>query len=291
MSSPGATRATGNGLLSHRLAGEQGEVVLLLNGSMMTHPSWVLIAQGLHAPSPTPYRTLGCDFRGQLLSPGPGHRRLEDNVADLVGLLDHLELDSVHVLGTSFGAEVGVLFAAAHPGRVCSLAAITVCDRTPPGMPEDARRLQAEARRILAAEDPGDALDTDAGVFHDALIGNVYSAAFRARHAEMLAERRAKVAELPRSWFEGLDGILHAVQDFDLGPAVGKIRCPTLIAHAGADVMMPRERVEAVAQGIRDAEFHVHPEAGHGLVIEDPAWVVKVYRDFLQRVSEEAREN
>lgn len=273
----------GVGLLTHQLQGERGEVVLLLNGSMMTFPSWALIAQPLHAPSPTGYRTLGCDFRGQLLSPGPGHRRLEENVDDLVALLDHLALDAVHVFGTSFGGEVGILFAATHPDRVRSLAAITVCDRTPPGMPEDSQRLQGEARRILAARDIGSALATDAGAFHDALVDGVYSARFRARHAEMLAERRAKVAELPRSWFEGLDGILHAVQDFDLGPMLGRIRCPTLVVHAAADAMMPRERVEAVARGIPGADFEVHPEAGHGLVIEDPEWVVRVYHEFLER--------
>lgn len=259
------------GLLGHRLEGERGEVVLLLNGGMMTFAAWAPVTAGLLDA----YRVLGCDFRGQLRSPGEGHSRLIDHVPDLVALLDALGLGAVHVLGVSFGAEVGLLLAALHPARVRTLALVTAADRSPPGMREDSRELRALAREALAGG--------DRGAFHDALVQGVYSTAYLDAHAEELAARRAQVGTLPEAWYAGLLGILASVEEFDLSPWLDRIDCPTLVVHAALDAVMPAERVQALAAAIAGAELAVHPASGHGLVVEDPQWLARTYRDFLAR--------
>lgn len=266
-------RGTSGELLAHGLSGERGEVVLTLNGGMMTHGSWAPVTAGLLDA----YRVLGCDFRGQLLSPGEGHRRLEDHVPDVVALLDALGLAAVHVLATSFGGEIGLLLAAAHPDRVHTLAVVAAADRTPPGMAEDSRRLRDLVRQAAADGDRQ-------GVF-EALSERVYSARFQRRHAAELAARKAQSAALPDAWFLGLDGILASIESFDLGPLLGSIGCPTLIVHAAGDEVMTEPRVRALAAAIDGAELAVHPTSGHALVAEDPAWLGRVYRDFLDRTA------
>lgn len=259
-------------LLGHELMGEgDGDVVLLGNGGMMSHAAWAPITTALLAD----YRVLGCDFRGQLLSPGEGHRRIEDHVPDVVALLDKLALDAVHVLGTSFGGEVGLLLAARHPERVKTLATVASVDRTPPGMRDNSRALAEEARAVAAGGDPA--------AFHDAITRDVYSPAYRRDHADDLADRLAKIAALPAAWYQGLLGILESIEDFDLTPELGRIGCPTLVVHAAQDAVMPEERVRALAAAIPDAELRVHPTAGHALFAEDPDWLIRVYRDFLVR--------
>ncbi len=260
-----------DGLLNHRLLGDRGEVILLLNGGMMTHPAWTPVVNELGDA----YRVLGCDFRGQLQSPGEGHHRLSDNVEDLVVLLDALELDRVHLLGTSFGGEVALLLAALQPRRVRTLAAVTAADRTPDGMRENARQLQVLAHRVIDGADPG--------IFHQALLKDIYSPAFREAQAENLAARLKQSRALPESWYRGLFGILEAVKDFDLSPWLGRIECPTLVVHAAQDAVMPEERVRALAEAIAGAELRIHPTSGHVLVAEDPAWLAGAYRDFLAR--------
>jgi 3-oxoadipate enol-lactonase len=263
-------------LLGHRIQGDRGEVVLLLNGGMMSHGAWAPLTAGLLDT----YRVLGCDFRGQLLSPGPGHPRLEENVGDLVALLDALDLPAVHVLGTSFGGEVGLLLAARQPARVQTLAIVTAVDRTPPGMASNAQTLKTLARQIL---DGG-----DAGPFHDALVGDVYSPEYREAHAEEFAARRQQ--KLPAAWYQGLVGILSSIEAFDLSPVLAQIACPTLVVHAARDQVMPAERVQALVDGIEGAELRIHPSSGHALVAEDPAWLLKTYREFLARVETAAPE-
>lgn len=256
-------------MIGHKLRGDADETILLLNGGMMTFAAWEPVSSGLVSP----YSVLGCDLQGQLLSPGPGHPDLADHVPDLVALLDSLELDAVHVMGASFGGEVGVHLASMRPDRVKTMALVTAGDRTPPGMREDSAELRQLAR-IASGGGPS-------GPFRERLVDRVYSDEYLDSHAAELAAR--KDVPLPEAWYQGLDGILESVEDFDLTALLPKIQCPTLVVHAARDAVFPEDRVRALADGIPDAEWRVHPTSGHALVAEDPDWLVATYLDFLSR--------
>ena len=94
-------------ILYHRVEGS-GEPVLLLNGVAMSVNSWQPIAR----PLVREYRVIRCDLRGQLMSPGPPPSDVGGHVDDVVALLDELDLDNVHVFGTSYGGVVAALLAA-----------------------------------------------------------------------------------------------------------------------------------------------------------------------------------
>ena len=103
-----------------------GEPVLLLHGFPQDHREFDLLAPRLHAAG---LRTYALDQRGT--SPGArpaevGAYRLTEPVADAVAVLDALGLESAHVVGHDWGANVGWLLAAGHPGRVRTLTAVSV---------------------------------------------------------------------------------------------------------------------------------------------------------------------
>ncbi len=254
-------------ILAHRLDGE-GETVLLLNGGMMSIASWEPVAQRLQGR----YRLLRCDFRGQLLVPGAAHPELDGNVDDLVALLDALALERVHVLGASFGAEVGLLLAALHPERVCSLVAVTATDYATEPLLRGTERL----RRVVEDIRRGG----DRGRFHDALVAEVYSADYLRSHREELEARRDQMAALPEVWFEGLEGILACTETLDLRPYLVRIRCPALVIIAGDDGVMPVERSRSLAAAI-GAEVAELAGSGHALVAEEPEWLVERCLAFL----------
>jgi pimeloyl-ACP methyl ester carboxylesterase len=265
-----APQAAAPALLAHRLDGVAGgPPLLLLNGGFMSIASW----EPLAAPLAERHRVVRCDFRGQLLTPGPAHRELAANVADVVALLDHLGLDGVHVLGTSFGGEVGLLLAARRPERVVSLVAVTAGDRSTAAMRRGNLALRRLVAEILAGGEPGR--------FHDTLVADVYSPAWAAENAALLAGRRRQVAATPAGWFAALDDLLAAVETFDLRPELPAIRCPTLVVTAAADRVIPPERGRALAAAIHGARLVEHPTSGHALVAEEPAWLVARWRDFL----------
>ena len=270
-------------LLAHTVQGpEDGEPILLLNGGMMSYGAWEPVIRPLLDTGR--YRTVGCDLRGQVLSPGTPPATLEGQVAEVVRLLDSLGLDApVHVLGTSFGGETGLLLAATHPERVRSLAAVTVTDF----LDEEMREGVAASRRRIAAILAGGGRSD----FQDAVAEEVYSERFRRDNESFLAAARERLERMPREWFEHLDGILASYAAVDLRPHLGKIRCPVLIVIAAQDRVMPPERSRALARTLVKAlppearvEVAVHPESGHALVVEHPGWLGERYLEFLSRL-------
>lgn len=57
---------------------------------------------------------------------GPGAHHVDHLVADVLGLLDAFELDTVHLVGHDWGAVVAWAVAARHPDRLRSLTALSV---------------------------------------------------------------------------------------------------------------------------------------------------------------------
>lgn len=255
-------------LLAHRIDGA-GEPVLLLNGGMMSISAWEEIATALAAS----YRVIRCDFRGQLLSPGNPSPSLEPHVADVLRLLDHLGVGAAHVVGTSFGAQVGLLLAALHPVRVASLIAATAVDVPPPEMRASGELLGAACR---------EAAETGSGRrFFELMFAVVYSPAYLEAHRGELAARVEMLGAFPAAWFSGGAQLLAAIDAMDLRPVLGRITCPTLVIIAEHDGLMPRERSHALAAAIPGARAEVVADSGHALVVEQRERFLELTRSFL----------
>jgi pimeloyl-ACP methyl ester carboxylesterase len=257
-------------LLAHRVTGNPaGPPLLLLNGGMMTIAAWEPVA----APLGETYRVVRCDFRGQLFSPGVPEPRLEAHMADVVAVLDELRIDRAHVAGTSFGGLVALLLAALHPERVASVAAVTVTDRVTSEMWDGSALLRDAA---LAAVSGG-----DGGVVYDLLIPATYSPAYLEANAAALLLYRRQVAALPVIWFEGIVGILSALEGLDLTPHLPRIQAPTLVLAAGEDRIFPPEHSRALAEAIPNARLTIVAGAPHGFAVEQPAAVVEALLGFF----------
>ncbi|HQQ77279.1 MAG TPA: alpha/beta hydrolase [Thermoanaerobaculia bacterium] len=261
-------------LLTHRVDGE-GPPLLLLNGGMMSLSAWEPIARRFAER----HRVIRCDFRGQLLSPGPPRASMEEHADDVAALLESLSVGPVDVVCASYGAYAGLLLAARRPERVRSVVAATVTDVAREG---DAALGEAGAR--LAAAVRAAARGGDRTEAYDAIVELAYTPEWRVAHADELAARRGQVGLLPETWFTGLEGLLAALDKVDLRPALGRISCPVLVVAAERDAAMPRERTKAVADGIPVAHFVVVPGAGHALVVEREDEFVLLVERFLARV-------
>jgi pimeloyl-ACP methyl ester carboxylesterase len=111
-----------------------GTPLVLLHGGML---SIDLNFDGLIPTLARKHRVIGVEMQG--------HGRTADTdreitpaalASDMVGLLDHLDLDRAHVLGHSMGGAVTMELAISHPDRVRSVVPISVSVR-PDGIHED----------------------------------------------------------------------------------------------------------------------------------------------------------
>lgn len=241
---------------------------MLLNGGLMSIAAWDRFAGPLAAT----FRVVRCDFRGQLLSPGEPEPTLDPHVADVLALLDHLEIPSAHLAGASFGGLVALRLAAEHPDRVRSLAAITVADRVPEQTWRETVEMRELAREAAAGGDGGKVLDF--------LLPRTYSPAYLEAQRATFAFQRQWIANLPPIWFRGLDRILSALEGVDLTPVLGAIRCPTLIVGGDADRTFPAEHSHALAAAIPAARLEII-SGTHGLIIEHADRVLQLLLDFL----------
>ncbi|MDH3254204.1 MAG: alpha/beta hydrolase [Acidobacteriota bacterium] len=256
-----------DGLSIHYDVLGEGEPIAFLNGVMMTAQSWVLQTSMFRQR----YRCVMHDFRGQLLSSKPTTPwSMEDHVEDFRAVVDALEIERFHVVGTSYGGEVGMLFAAAYPERVKSLSLISCVSRVDP-------ELEAAVAGWRDA-----ALEAPETLCRVSLPFN-FSPSFIAAHADVLAQGEARLAGCPPAFFDAFARLIDAFQRLDATEALAHITCPTLVVVGELDALKPPRCSREIADRISTSELLLVPDAGHAVIIEKPEEVNAALLGFIAK--------
>jgi pimeloyl-ACP methyl ester carboxylesterase len=244
-----------------------GEPIAFLNGILMTCGSWALQTAFFRRR----YRCILHDFRGQLLSGDLSEPfTLQTHARDLALLLDHLSLESCHLVGTSYGGEVGLIFARDFPSRVRSLTVIASTARI-----DGKLRREVESWAAAARDRPDELYRTAARTS--------FSPAFRRSHAQILQLGEERLAEAPAAFFTGFRKLVDAFLALDLREDLEKIRAPVLVVGAEADALKPVALSRELASAIPGAELVEIPAAGHAVVLEAPNEVNRAILEMLER--------
>lgn len=118
-------------------SGAQGETPLVIvHGLAAAEDEWRPFIAAARGRGPVLYLHLR-GHGGSAVGEAPGQTTLADLTSDLAGLLDHLGIARVHLLGHSLGGMVALNFVLRHPGRVHAL----ILESTTPEAPaQDERR-------------------------------------------------------------------------------------------------------------------------------------------------------
>ena len=207
-------------------------------------------------------------------------------IDELNTVREALALDRIHLLGTSWGAMLGIEYALTQPPGLVSLTL-----NSPPTSSEtwmaEARRLRDElpedVRRTLARHE-------EAGTIDDP----EYEAAekvFWRRHILRLDDPPDYVlrgrAERSRQVYRALWGISEwnasgKLRHWDVRDRLREIRVPTLITSGRYDECTPKLAEEA-QRGIPGAERVLFEESSHSAYIEEEDRFRAVIADFLER--------
>lgn len=111
------------GLRMHVAEAGSGDPVLLLHGFPQHWWEWRQVIPSLAER----YRVIAPDLRGAGWTDAPagGYTR-EQLLADVLALLDELQLDRVHVIGHDWGGLLGFQLSLSHPDRVGRLLAMSI---------------------------------------------------------------------------------------------------------------------------------------------------------------------
>lgn len=255
--------------LYYEIEGSEADTIVFVNGIGMTVQSWQPIRERFLDRG---FRCLLYDCRGQLRSGKPvdSPYSMETQAADLLSLLDSLEIERAHLVGTSYGSEIGMLFARAHPERTRTLTVIA-------GVSELDSLMRAAAESWAAAADCG------AVPFFRCMLPWAYSSDYLARNQRLLQEQEEAIGRLPPDYFAAFKLLVGAFLQLDITADLERIRCPTLVISAERDLIKGPRFGQLIHEHISESELVVLPGAGHAVVLEQPDLVAGRTIDFIER--------
>lgn len=238
--------------------------VLLLHGVGLDLALWDALVPLLA----TRWRVLRYDLLGHGRSADPrGERRLDDFLAQLDTLLDHLGLDLAALVGFSMGGIVARAYAASRPQRVSRLVVMSsVFERS-------AVEREAVAARCAAVARGGPAANLEPA------LARWFTPAFAAAQPAVIARVRDVVAANGPGYLKAYR--VFAEADAEPGAALADVACPTLVMTGAEDAGAPPAMARALASRIPGATVAVLPGLRHLAPLEAPGKTGRRLAAFL----------
>lgn len=205
-------------------------------------------------------RVIRLDLRGHGESGGAGVRTIEALAADVLALLDHLEIERFVLVGHSMGGMISQTITLAHPERVERLVLVNSIGRM----------TYSRGRGLLMAV----STRVPFKLFVAANIQRAFAPGYP--REEIRSYIRASSAT-PREVVRTLYGAMRA---FDVLDRLGEVSTPTLLVHGYHDIQLPVAQMLRMAKAYQDAEVRIL-DAGHELPVEKPAELTATLDRFL----------
>lgn len=250
-------------LLNYQVTGE-GEPLIILHGLFGMLQNW-------NNPSKTlsqQYQVIAVDLRNHGRSPHCDEVSYSLMAADIIALMDHLNLPSAHILGHSMGGKVAMQLALNHPERINKLIVVDIAPVLYTPHHDDVFQ-GLFGVDLTTIKSRGDA--------DKALAQHVDDAAVRA----FLLTNLYRTEDQQFSWRMNLDALHKQYANISAAPEGPHYKQPVLfIKGANSDYLIPAYR-EAVLSLFPQADYKVIMGAGHWPHAEKPAEFTKIVMDYL----------
>jgi pimeloyl-ACP methyl ester carboxylesterase len=185
-----------------------------------------------------------------------GAYAVADMAGDVVGLMDHLDIEAAHVFGISMGGMIAQHVAFAHPDRVLSLMSV-MSSSGDPDLPQPSVEVRARLQVTGATEEEIVRISAENKVVWG-------SPGYPESEADRLAAARRAYARSFRP-----DGVARQMQavikDGSRVERLASICCPTLVIHGADDALIPVAAGIHTARCIPGSVLEVIPGMGHNL--------------------------
>lgn len=239
--------------------GHSGPAVVLIHALGLDWRMWEPVMSRLSAGR----RVFAYDIRGHGRAAGSaGSFTMRATAADLIGMLDALDLERAHVVGLSYGGGIAQTAAVEAPARFESLALLATTD-----FPFDAFEARARSGEIDGME--AQIVPSLTRWFTpDALALDGWGV----RYARELV-RRGNPDDWAAAW--------RAFKTLDVQGRLGAFQPPTLVLAGALDASTTPEIMTALARRIRGAVYRELPDTPHMQTLEQPALVAAALDEFI----------
>ena len=255
---------------AYNLTGRAGApTVVLIHGLGLCRHMW----QDHIADFAADYQLLTYDLLGHGDSAAPSQQTtLSLYAQQLLGLLDHLQIEQAAVVGFSIGGMINRRFALDYPHRLSALAILN--------SPHDrGAAAQALVETRAAAVRVDGAMAT-----MEAALERWFTPAFRETNPglmEMVREWRRRVD--PQSYAEAAWVLAIGVTELTR-PAV-PIKTPSIVITSANDTGSTPDMSVAIAAEIETAELSIVPDLQHLGLLEQPQAFTQPVIDFLRKLA------
>lgn len=259
-----------NGLNYHYHQWGNGAPLVMLHGFTGSGANWSHIAEALD------YHTIAPDIIGHGLTDAPSdpaRYHIEQTAADIVGLIEQLELKRVRLLGYSMGGRLALYIALNYPKKVERL----ILESCSPGLASEAERAQRRTQDETLAE----RIEREGIRAFVTLWENLPLFETRKRLSPdiqaQVRERRLqnRVVGLANS----LRGIGTGVQP-SLWDTLPRLRIPVTLVTGALDQKYD-QIARAMAEKIPHVRHVVIPDAGHTTHLEQPEKFIEALKQSL----------
>jgi 3-oxoadipate enol-lactonase len=203
------------------------------------------------------FRVLRFDARGHGRSSAPDMPYdFAMLAADVLGMMDALDVEHAHFCGISMGGMIAQHVALAAPKRIDKLVLVS----TTSGYPPEAREVWAD--RIAAIRANG----------IEPLVAPTlerwFTPPYRAAHPEVMERIGNLIRATPAA---GYIGSGQALATLDMTAKLSALRCPTLVIAGADDAGTPPAMGRTIAEQVPCARFELIPSASHLCNVEQAA--------------------
>lgn len=246
-----------------RHADQDAPALLLLHGFTGSHDSW----SGVLPQFAEHFTVIAPDLigHGDTQTPDNASRAsIENAAADLITLLNQLDVQQAHLLGYSMGGRLALYTAFAHPTRIGRL----ILESASPGLAtEEERAVRRTGDEALATRIERDGL---------AAFVNEWAQLPLFRSQEQLASETRATLRAQRLATNTMNGLRTSLRGMGTGSQpslwgrLGELTCPTLLIAGALDEKYTTIN-QAMATYMPQAETAILPNAGHTVHLEQPA--------------------
>ncbi len=245
----------------YEVHGSGGEPIVLLNGIMMSTASW----KNFIEPMTRNNTLVLVDFFDQ----GQSERMTESydhsiQVALLDAVLEEVSAqiwyEKFNIMGISYGGEVAIQYALAHPSRVRRLILANTCGRTSPWLKKIGDGWNEVAKTGIGY------------AYYLTTIPVIYSTQFFEERAAWMEGREGFLTQhfSKPEVLQALIRLTDSSVTYNVVDRLQEIACPTLIISSSEDALVPPTEQQLLHQKIKGSVYVTINGSGHASMYEAP---------------------
>ncbi|MET1014153.1 MAG: alpha/beta hydrolase [Paenisporosarcina sp.] len=212
------------------------------------------------------FRTIVLDARGHGDSNKPSSYTLNDHIADVLNLLDHLGIDETYMIGVSMGSYIAQGVAIASPERVKKLILVaTKSEGTTSSMEALFQKYADELTGLTFSQK---VLKVSPYMFHDLSAVGQWSKEAARKGTPLTVEQITAANE--------------ALEGFNFKQDLYRVTAKTLVISGDHDELNPPEVGRETARLIPNAMFVEFKESGHAPNVEQHLLFLDFALEFLE---------